>query len=79
MVFDGYKRDKGDIVLKAENDRVIYHKNDILLAVNGEDNGGRTLDDVSSWIKTLTDETIKMTSLYRTLFNSSDNQSVRKG
>jgi hypothetical protein len=81
VAFEAYKRHKGDIQSKAEKDRVINHKNDILLTVNGEDIGGRTLDDVTSWIKTFTEETITMTFLDRRDFNnfSYKYKSVRKG
>ncbi len=67
--------------LKSEKDRVIYHKGDILLTVNGEDIGGRTLDEVTDWIRTFTEETITMTFLNRTHFNdlSHKYKSVRKG
>jgi hypothetical protein len=68
-VFEGYKRHKGDISYKAEKDRVIYHKNGILLTVNGEDIGDRTLDNVTSWIRTLTEETITVSFLHRMHFN----------
>jgi hypothetical protein len=81
VAFEGYKRHKGDIQSKAEKDRVIYHKNDILLTVNGEDIGGRTLDNVNSWIRTFTEETIMMTFLHQTAFNNLSHKykSVRKG
>ncbi len=42
MAFECYKRHKGDIQSKAEKDNLIliYHRGDILIAVNGEDIGG---------------------------------------
>lgn len=79
VAFEAYKRHKGDIQSKAEKDMVVWNKGDILLAVNGEDIGGRTLSDVTSWIKTLTDETITMTFLNRSWFNNHNSKSVRKG
>jgi hypothetical protein len=42
VAFEAYKNLKGDIQSKAKKDRVVWNKGDILLAVNGEDIGGKT-------------------------------------
>jgi hypothetical protein len=56
----------------------VWNKGDILLTVNGEDIGGKTLPDITLWIKDITEETITMTFLCRNWFNGSGHKSVRK-
>ena len=79
VAFDSYKRHKGDIQSKAEKNRVVWNKGDVLVAVNGEDIAGKTLSEVTQWIKELTEDTITMTFLQRNWFNGSGHKSVRKG
>jgi hypothetical protein len=76
---EGYIRHKGDIKSKVEKDNVIYHEDDSLLAVNGENIGSRSLEDVTSWIKAFTDETTTMTFLNRNVLNRHHKESVCKG
>ena len=79
MAFNSYKRHKGDIQSKAEKNRAVWNKGDVLVAVNGEDIAGKTLSEVKEWIKGLTDDTITMTFLRTSWFNDSGQKSVRKG
>jgi len=79
VAFEGYKKHKGDIQSKAEKDRVVWKKGDVLVAINGEDIAGKTLSEVHDWIKELTDDTITMTFLHRSWFNDIGYKSVRKG
>jgi C-terminal processing protease CtpA/Prc len=79
VAFDSYKRHKGDIQSKAEKNKVVWNKGDVLVAVNGEDIAGKTLSEVKERIKGLTDDTITLTFLRMTWFNDSGQKSVRKG
>ena len=79
VAFDKYNRHKGDIPSQAEKEKLIRNQYDVLLAVNGEDIADRTLEDITSWIKTFTTESIQMTFLPRNLFNNYFYKSVRKG
>ncbi len=79
VAFDKYNRHKRDVPSQAEKDRIIRNQNDVLLAVNGEDIADGTLEDITSWIKAFTTESIKMTFLPRNLFNNYFYKSVRKG
>ena len=79
VAFDRYNRHKGDILSQAEKDQLIWNQYDVLLAVNGEDIAGKSLEEVTNWIRTFTTESIKMTFLHRDLFNRYHCKSVRKG
>jgi hypothetical protein len=79
VAFDMYNRHKGDIPSQAEKDKLIWNQYDVLLAVNGEDIAGKTLEDVTNLIKTISTESIKMTFLPRELYNRYHYKSVRKG